>query len=543
MADVKIDNYCVGCSPDEVIADILESRGIEDAEAFLNPRFSVSKGLNKDLEKAAIKIERAIKGNKLFHVYADSDTDGICSAVIVISYLKDCGVEPTYSIPQNKAHGTDERLIDLLKNNDSQFLIIVDSLDSDVTNYKRILDETKVEEILVLDHHDINSDEYEKYITLVSSNKKYCTNHEMCGASVSFHTMRKHAKKYRNGNDANYLMDLAAIGTVADIMDLGQDFMPNRGLVNAGLSNLNNPFAKKAIGAFNINSKSVSFSLAPLVNAANRMGCNEIALDAFLETDPDKIKNYCSTLRKCKDQQNKEIDALLPDIEKQAEEQKNETCLFVHMKSEHGISGLVANRLTGKYHKPTFVLQDRGSYYTGSMRSSKHGNIREVCLASGLIDIPGHPEAAGIKRLDKENLEPLKAYLNKHVPKNNNSEIEVDAEICIEDITMKMIEAIQNVDRISGKGFPELKFLVETDDFFVGSMKKGQHLKCESKDVWFVWWNFKDEEIRNRLQEASILGEPVKFIGSITSSFIGRRFRKQMILSDIEFVETGKVYD
>lgn len=152
---------------------------------------------------------------------------------------------------------------------------------------------------------------------MVSSQRSYDNPH-LSGSGVVWKFCKYLDSKFGTYY-ADELMDLAACGLVSDMMDM--TVMENRYIVYQGLQQIRNPAIKKIVGSFPFNSTAISFSIAPIINAANRMGKNEVAVKAFLADENKTVLKYIKELKGCKEAQNEEVDRLLPDVIEQCEQQ------------------------------------------------------------------------------------------------------------------------------------------------------------------------------------------------------------------------------
>ena len=166
-------------------------------------------------------------------------------------------------------------------------------------------------------------------------------------------------------------------GIIADMMDM--TVMENRYIVSKGLECIYNLALKKIVGGFEFNSTAISFSVAPIINASNRMNQNDIAMKAFLEDDNKQVLDYIKQLKKCKEDQNKEVSKLLPEIIEQCENQINKKMIIAHIDTPYGVSGLLGNKLLEKYQRPILVVKDTGNEFAGSMRATGLDDFRAVC--------------------------------------------------------------------------------------------------------------------------------------------------------------------
>ena len=532
MKKYKILNDCRGDSYSEIIDKIMDSRGIIDVEHFLNPKDEDLIPLTnlKNIDIAANVFLQSIISNKKIGVLFDVDTDGICSGTIITRYTREVLNYPvSIFINNGKDHGL--RGQDLTRFKDLDLLIIVDSLDSDCNQYE-ILKDSGIN-IIILDHHKVDKNiNYEDYSTLVSSQIDY-NNKDLSGAGVCWKFI-KYLDFVHNSDKADNYLDLAAIGILADVMDISETSLENRLIIYKGLKNLINPGVKKIIGSYEFNSKAVLFSIAPLINASMRVGRNEDAVNLFLSDDNKELLKYKKSLEQCKILQNDEVDRLLPDIIKQFNSQKDSNVLYAIFSSEYGISGLLGNKLLEQYHKPMFLLQEYKESYSGSMRSEGYNDFSEIVNSTNLAKCFGHEQAAGIV-IPKENLELLIHELNNitdKIIKDINLDIDIDAEISISDLNKYLVNEIKRINFISGKGFKPLKFKISNvDTYDIGNFKNGQHLTINpTNNIMFIEWNTKCNF--DEMEDHSMMNDSIDVYGEIEDGFIGKTYKIKMILDD-----------
>lgn len=525
----KAKSNCRGMYEQEIIDKVLEERGIDDVEHFFNPTEEDLLPLEsmRNINKAYRVLDYHITNNSKVGVLYDTDLDGITSGTEITRYLLNFVPHVDTFINEGKRHGLIGQ--DLKKYMYLDLLIIVDSLDSDVSQYRK-LKENNIE-IIILDHHSVSLEvPYDEYSILVTSNIDY-DNPQLSGAGVVWKFCKYLDEQYLT-DYADELIDLAACGLVADMMDM--TVMENRYIVSEGLKQIYNPAIKKIVGSFDFNSTGISFSIAPLVNASNRMNCNESSVNAFLADNNKEVLKYVKELRCCKEEQNIEVDRLMPDVVEQCENQKNSKIIYAIIDTKYGISGLLGNKLLEKYQRPILVLKDLGDKYSGSMRAIGMDNFLLICNDSGLAKADGHELASGIE-IKKDNFEKFLKYINKYLQEMELKDDlkEVDVEISASDITRNLVDKIKEIDRVSGEGFRPIRFLI-TDicDFEVGDMSKGKHLVLKTGDiVQFIKWNFSGSF--DTYEDASLLGENVGAVISLDCGFFGRKFVLKAICDDL----------
>lgn len=527
----KVLNDCRQMYEDEVFEAILKRRGIADPEHFFNPTEDdlLPLGSLLRINDAFKRVDKAIKENEKISVLFDTDLDGTSSGAIITRYLRNFTNNIVTYIDEGKQHGLIGQ--DIEKFRDSNLLIIVDSLDKDESQYKKLHESGT--DVIILDHHSIKETvPYDEYSILVSSQREY-SNPQLSGAGVTWKFCKYMDEQYLT-DYADELADLAACGLVGDMMDM--TVMENRYIVSKGLSKIYNPAIKKIVGGFEFNSTAISFSVAPIVNASNRIGKNDIAMKAFIEDDNKTLLKYMRELKKCKELQNEEVDNILPGAIQSCEEQKNKKMMVVFIETDYGISGLLGNKLLEKYKRPILVLKDCSDTYRGSMRAIGVEDFRKICNESGLAKAEGHELASGFE-IKKELLEEFELYIEKNLPElRDNSVTSVDIQLDISDITRKMVDLIKRFDRISGTNFQPVKVYIDNIyDYEIGNMSDYKHLTIKPNDyLLIIKWNFNGSF--DEMEDHSLFNDELKVVGTIDSGFLGRKFVLKVVCDEIEEV-------
>ena len=534
----NIVSDCRGWKVDKVVSQIFKDRGINNPEHFLNPTINDMLPL-EDLEKineAAEIVINAIENNCKIGLLFDVDLDGITSGTIIYRYLNKLGGDVTPFINHGKAHGLQKTELDKYK--PFSLLIIVDSLDSTAYLYEDVQKNSNITDIVVLDHHAINAKiPYDKWITLVSSQRNY-GNPELSGAGVCMKFIL-YLDKMLGLNYADDLYDLCASGLCADMMDMSVP--ENRYLMSKGLEEIHNPAIKKLAGGFGWDSKSIAFSLAPAVNASMRLDKNEYSLKAFISDDNKDVLENVKILKKCKEQQNEEIDSMMSDVLHQCKKQLDKKMIVVFIKTDYGIAGLLGNKLLSKYKRPIVILKDddESDYYRGSMRAVGVDDFQQMINDSKLARSFGHPLAASCD-VKKEDLKKFIDYMEEHLPDVGSFEETVEADIHanVEEIDRKYIDRIQELNRISGTGFKPVKIYLDSIvDYEVSDMSNGKHLviKPSNTDLTLIQWNFSGDF--EEFEDASLMNQELECVVELQSGWIGRTFMLQGIIGWISIKE------
>lgn len=528
----KVLNDCRQMYEDEVFDVILEQRGITNPEHFFNPTEDDLLPLDSLLriEDAFRRVDKAIKEDEKISILFDTDLDGTSSGAIITRYLKNFTSNIKTYIDEGKQHGLIGQ--DIEKFHDVDLLIIVDSLDKDESQYKKLHESGT--DIIILDHHAIKGIiPYDKYAILVSSQRNY-GNPQLSGAGVTWKFCKYMDEQYLTGY-ADELADLAACGLVGDMMDM--TVMENRYIVSKGLSKIYNPAIKKIVGGFEFNSNAISFSVAPIINASNRIGKNDIAMKAFIEDDNKILLKYMRELKKCKELQNEEVDRILPKAIDSCEKQKDNKMMVVLIDTDYGISGLLGNKLLERYQRPILILKDCGNTYRGSMRAVGVDDFRKICNESGLAKADGHELASGIE-IKKELLNEFTLYIEETLPElKSDSVVDVDIQLDISDITRKMVDLIKSIDKISGANFKPIKVYINNIyDYEIGNMSDYKHLTIKPNDyLLIIKWNYNGSF--DEMEDHSLVNDELKVVGTVDSGFLGRKFVLKVVCDEIEEVE------
>lgn len=525
--DIKHD--CRGMTEGEIIDTILTDRGIEDIDHFLNPTEDDLLPLDslQNINEAYEQIEIDIESGVMIGVLADTDTDGITAGTIMTKYLETAyDIEVKTFINEGKAHGLKGQ--DLDRFTGISLLIIVDSLDKDCECYKELT--KRGIDIIILDHHAVNPEiPYDDYVTLVTSQVDY-NNPSLSGAGVVWKFCKYIDKQ--NGTDyADAFVDLAACGLAADMMNMMN--MENRYIVSKGLEKINNLALKKIIGSYEFNTTAISFSVAPLINAANRMFKNEVALQAFLSDNEKEVAKYIKELRNAREEQNEEVERLMPSVIDQCEDQIDNKMIVAYIDSKYGIGGLLGNKLLEKYQRPILILKDCDNKYSGSMRAVGVEDFHKIINDSGLATSEGHELAAGID-IPKENMEKFTTYIEEELSSiETTTSIYADIQLDINDITRSLIEQIKTLDRISGTGFKPIKVYVNSiTSYDVSNFSNYKHLVIKPKNyLLLIKWNWNGSF--DDMEDNSIVEEELEIVATLDSGWLGKSFVLKAICDEI----------
>lgn len=450
---------------DENIATLLVQRGIEtyeQAKTFFRPTLNDLHNpyLMKDMDKAVVRIEKAIANNENILVFGDYDVDGTTAVSLVFSYLRSYYPNVATYIPDryNEGYGISYIGIDYAEDNDVSLIIALDCgiKSIDHVNYAK----EKNIDFIICDHHR-PGEFLPDAIAVLDPKRADCSYpyDELCGCGVGFKLIQALAEN-RNQTIEDLLpyLDLVATAIAADIVPITGE---NRVLAKFGLEVINTkprPGIKALIQ--NVKKKvltitDVVFIVAPRINAAGRVKHGNEAVALLTEYNLEQAEQFASEIegynsdRKDLDKQITK-EALL-QIEENKETERFST--VVYQESWHkGVIGIVASRLVENYYRPTIVFTKSGDKLAASARSVKDFdvyNALEAC-AEHLEQFGGHMYAAGMT-LKEENYQNFKKAFEKVVESTIHPdllipEISVDLEIKFSAINEKFMRILKQFE-------------------------------------------------------------------------------------------------
>jgi len=394
--------------PAKPVEEILRARGVHKVGAFLNPDYeALAKPEGLPGVKAAVaRIFRSASRGEPVGIFMDYDADGLCGGAIIYRTIVNLVKRVIVYVPRRaEGYGLSKEAIDTLVKGGVKLIITVDCGIRDVQEiaYAR----RKGADIIVVDHHQL-SDRLPKGAVLVHPkiprhNKlKF---RDFSGGGVAYILAKAIFAKSKKPGREKWLLDLAAISSLADVVPLNDD---NRLIVKFGLLVLNktrNLGLRELIKAAGcregkVNSFEVGFMLAPRLNAAGRVDHPRKSFALLVSEDEKEAKHLAQDLNVL----NSERQALLDEATLSAsaavvkgELDRQKIILLRDSHWSEGIIGLVASRMVEKFWRPTIVLSGRDKL-RGSARSIAGVNIVDLIGRTEklLLSFGGHPMAAGL---------------------------------------------------------------------------------------------------------------------------------------------------
>ncbi len=496
----------VGVSP--VVAQVFINRGLvsnEDIQAFMSPLLSKLPDpfLLSDIERAANRIADAISNKELICIYGDYDIDGSTAVATLAGFFKELGASYFYYQPERFGEGygmSAEAVEKIIKQGVSLFISVdcgTSSIDAADLCKKKGID------LIITDHHKLGD--------LVPDAYAFVNPHKpnepimfagLAGVGVAYYLAIALRKVLRERNyfnlgkkepDLKDYLDLVAFGTVADVVPI---LGVNRVLVKKGLEVINSSPRKgiKALAQISglkgvISSDSISYILAPRLNAAGRMGSASRSVELLLSNDEQESQNLAMVLHEENQKrvsfQNKswqQVQALACEFEGF---DSRYSLTFASEGWHQGIIGIIASKSVEKWYKPTAVYSiSENGIAKGSARSIHGIDIFSVFSEFRDIfeDFGGHDMAAGMSiktdRIPKFE-ELFEHGISKYVKsKKIHPTIDVDVELKTSDINLQTIKEITDMEPF-GSDNPYPLFLCRGLNVTNKIVLKDKHLKLK----------------------------------------------------------------
>jgi single-stranded-DNA-specific exonuclease len=407
------------------VAGWLERQGHSDPEAtrrFLSPRLAelTSPDAMLDRKPAAQRIARAVREQQRIVVFGDYDCDGMTSAAIFTEALRALGAEvtPVLASRFDGGYGLSLAALARVLALGPQLLITCDCGSSDHASLERLAPHGV--DVVVVDHHLVPEQPLPA-LAFLNPHRPTCgfpyKGLASCGLALS--VLAAVRAELGRALDLRPLLDLVAIGTIADVAPLDGD---NRALVRAGLkvlSEARRPGVRALLDLAKIDpgtqlcAEDVAFRIAPRLNAPGRLGAPDLAVQLLLATNLDTAHALAAELEQRQLErravQERMLEEALAEVEREG--YRDRPALVIGREGwNHGIVGIVAGRLAGELGKPVVVVGFEQGIGRGSVRGPRGARLHDAVSACAplLRRFGGHQAAAGLE-VALEQLQPLRA--------------------------------------------------------------------------------------------------------------------------------------
>ena len=474
-------------------AQLLYNLGLSDPDRvdwFLNPDYHnlYDPFLFTEMASAVDRTWEAIKNKEKILVYGDYDADAVTACSILIQTFRYLGIEVDTYIPDrfSEGYGLNLEAFQKIKDQGVKVVITVDCGTNSVAEAEFC--KANGIDLIITDHHEITG-ATPKAFALVNpkSPEEVYPDKQVTGAGVAYKFAKALLSNHENVIEQRgitpeehipewdkWLLDLAAIGTVADCHSLLGE---NRILVNFGLKvlqkskwlglrllveNCGLDFAKK-----HPDTVTIGFTIAPRINAAGRLEHADIAVKLLTTKDYAEGIDLANRIEEINRRRQDITQRMTSEAKEKATSIADRKILVLKDPAwAKGVVGIVAGRISDHYSKPAIIMEQGETSSTGSARSIKGFDIVAALnhCSEYLLKYGGHKEAAGLTvandQFDNFYFNLLKYAENNWPEQSEEPILELDAKLEEQDLSMDRYEEIALLEPF-GMGNPKPKFLVE----------------------------------------------------------------------------------
>jgi len=476
-----------------IFAQVLINRGIKttsDIHDFLSEGIT---GLADPFElpgmRAAIeRIKEAVTQGHRVLVHGDYDTDGLTAAAIIMHTLRCLGLDVHYFIPNRVVHGYGftADAVHVAKKLGARLIITVDC---GITSFDAAgLAGNEGIDVIITDHHEPHrkpdvvsgaqtvQDEFVVPDAVAVVNPKLRVPDSrlsiLSGAGVAFKLAQAAALEGGlrfSSDDSLSLLDLAALGTVADVVPVTGE---NRIIVKEGMRSINN--SRRAgikalkdvcgLGSREIRAGLLAFTIVPRINAAGRIADSRDVVRLLLSEDEGESQELSTWLDGLNAERQKIEERVYEQALAKVDTSEIDSAVVLAGEGWHqGVLGIVASRVAEEFGRPAFIFSIENGVAKGSARSIPSFDIcKGLAGCEGLLlSFGGHKQAAGI-RLKAENLpefgKTMKEIIKDSIGKDDLlSSIEIDADVSLSEVTHSLVKELAMLEPL-GYGNPEPLF-------------------------------------------------------------------------------------
>lgn len=507
-ADEKIvENLQEKLGISSCLARLLAVRGITEAEAARAFLFGEKDSLSDpfllpDMAEAVRLIRESLARREKILIFGDYDADGVTAAALLTSFLRKLGGEVLCYIPHrlDEGYGLSPEGIEEAKKNGARLIVTVDCGSNDAEEIA--LAHSYEIKVVVTDHHQVDGNE---------SGADACVNphrpdsaypfRDLAGAGVALALARA-----LDGCLWEESLDLAAIGTVADVVPLLGE---NRIIARLGLMALRKKtrpglqalLQEAGVETQAVDSWHIGFVIAPRINAAGRISTAETALELLLEEDSSRAAEIAGKLNELNIQRQKLDRQIRQEIQEHLAgkpQETEESLLFMASASWHpGVIGIVAGKLSDELGKPVFLLCIQDGEARGSARGCDGYDVFQALsdCREHLTHFGGHPGAGGFS-LPATDIGRFKEALlaRSCAPPGEKALSPVDMELSLDEVSREILDDLLLLSPF-GEGNPEPLFLSRETLLSsldqVGARKQHLRFRASQKEKSFkaIWFD------------------------------------------------------
>ena len=516
MQTRPIDNALYESYSDDIpdlLKKIYAARAVTETQLSLSLPYLLKPDFDQ-LNIALELLEKSILEDQRILIVGDFDADGATASVVAIKALRLMGARYVdFLVPNRFKHGygLSPEIVNEAKAEKEPHLII--TVDNGISsNEGASLARSFGIDVIITDHH-LPPTELPNANAIINPNLSGCDfpSKNLAGVGVCFYLFSS-LKTHLDGlgyfeeqkikvPDLRELLDLVALGTVADVVKLDQN---NRILVSEGLKRIRQKFCSKGILAIleltkrpieSLQASDLGFTVAPRINAAGRLSDISQGIRCLLSEDINDARRYASNLEefniKRREEQSRMQEEALAIVKSQSIDESQFAIVLYNENWHQGVVGIVAGKLKETYQCPCAVFAKADDVLKGSIRSIPDVHIKDLLDLierenPKLIEkFGGHAMAAGLT-IQPDNFEEFKDAFTKAITKHLKGkkpiiELLTDGTLDASEITLQNAELLRQASPW-GQGFEEPIFYGDfelLEQRVVGE----KHLKCNLKLV------------------------------------------------------------
>ena len=511
-----------------LLAQCLLNRGLSDPApitGFLQPRLKdlADPFLLPNMAAAVERLFQARQRNEPLVIFGDYDVDGVTSTALLLEFLRALGWTAHCYLPHRMDEGyglSQDGVENCLRKFPVPLLLAVDCGSTTVGSIAWLRE--RGVDVIVLDHHQVSAPPPAATALVnpqLGAGSPAPPFTELCSVGLAFklaHALLKRGRETGLPGAADFdlrpLLDLVALGTIADIVPLTGE---NRPLVAIGLQRLAATRRPGLVALKRVaqcpalpGTYEVGYQLAPRLNAAGRLETAEEALRLLMAPDLADAMPIAQAL----DAHNRERQNIERDMADKvigplrARFNPATDCAIVEADASWhiGVVGIVASRVLQQFYRPTVILGGDGGDLRGSGRSIAGFDLAAALRQCGdlLLRHGGHAMAAGVT-LSPANVDAFRTRLNDLArraltPEQFQAPLRLDAEVRLPEVTLECLAILDQL-KPTGPSNPAVQLIVRNVGMQRPPQRMGtqkQHLKLWITDGAAtheaVWWSAAD---------------------------------------------------
>ena len=504
-----------------LLARIYAARGVTSAEQLATEVTGLAPlARMHNIEHMAVILADAIAARQRLLIVADYDSDGATACAVGMRALREFGAVVDYLVPNRfeYGYGLTPEIVTLARQVKNPDILI--TVDNGIASVDGVATANQLGmRVLITDHH-LPGAVLPDALCIINPNQPGCgfPSKHLAGVGVMFYLMLAlraelrrrgafadsaapypspftlHPSRKKQEPNLGALLDLVALGTVADVVRLDAN---NRILVQQGLQRIRAGKTCPGITALmrvagrdptRASTYDLGFVLGPRLNAAGRLDDMSVGIECLISDDPAAAERIARELDAL-NRERRSIEVGMHDraqaiLEQFSPQDSCSLCLF-DPGWHQGVIGILASRIKERWHRPVIAFaRGSGGEIKGSGRSISALHLRDTLdLVSKrepglLIRFGGHAAAAGLT-LREADLERFRAAFEATAqsllsPADLERIIETDGALPVEHLTLESARLLEQ--QVWGQGFPAPRF---DDEFAVAQQRvvADRHLK------------------------------------------------------------------